>query len=147
MKYEKISKNAVLMWEILTAFICALAVFLVIQIFVPGTWLWYAILWCIGAIYILFAFLYFPLLYLNIEYAIFKNVIIYRHGIIFKKSDFLYRDRISYVTVFDNPLTPILHVSTVCISGAGGMLRIPFVRTDKAKQIARVLIRDKEDKA
>lgn len=139
MKFERISWKAVIIWELLAAVGTALVVWLVLFVFVPYTWLWYLLLWVIGAAYVLLSFLYFPLLYLSIEYGVGDEAILYRSGVIFPNTKILYRDRIAFVTVYNNPFTPLLQLSSFVVSAAGGDLRILFMDSKRAVELAALL--------
>ncbi|MFZ2537749.1 MAG: PH domain-containing protein [Oscillospiraceae bacterium] len=139
MKFERISVKAVILWEILATLVFALILALILFVFLPHTWLWYTLLWLLGAVFVLTAFLYIPIAYLNIEYAINSRVIIYRKGVLFPNTEVLYRDRIAFVTIYNNPLTPILKINSLVISAAGGDMRILFMNSKRAKEIADLL--------
>lgn len=146
MHFERISIKALVLWELMTACGVALLVLLVLYIFIPGTWLWYLLLWTIGGATVLFSFLYLPIAYLNIEYAIGRDAVVYRKGVIFPNTQVLYRDRIAFVTVYNNPLTPFLHISSLVISAAGGNVRILFMNSIRANEIATLLSKEKTKK-
>ncbi len=146
MEFERISWKAILLWELLAALALCLLVTLTVLIFVPYTWLWYLLLWVLGALYVLTAFLYFPLLYLNIGYAVCEKAIVYRSGVLFKSTRILYRDRIAFVTVYNTPFTPLLHISTFVASAAGGTLRIFFMNADRAEALSELLSKDIQSK-
>lgn len=135
-EFEKISVKAVVLWEILAAAVAALLIWAVLAIFVPYTWLWYLLLWLLGAAYVLAAFLYLPLLYLNIEFGLNDEAIVYRTGLIFPNTQVLYRDRIAFVTVYNNPLTPLLKISSLVVSAAGGNMHILFLPSKRAAELA-----------
>jgi membrane protein YdbS with pleckstrin-like domain len=137
--YEHISWKAVIIWELLAALAAALLITLILLIFVPYTWLWYLLLWTSGAVYVLAAFLYLPLLYLSISYAVGRDALVYRSGVIFPSVKVLYRERIAFVSVYNNPLTPVLRLSSFVASGAGGNLRILFMNTGRAQELAELL--------
>lgn len=139
MKFERISIKAVILWEIFAAVIYIGILALILYVFLPYTWLWYTILWLWGAAFILTTFLYIPISYVNIEYGINKNVIVYRKGVFFTNTQVLYRDRIAFVTIYNNPLTPILNVNSLFITAAGGNMRILFMNSKRAKEIADLL--------
>ncbi len=139
MKFERISIKAVILWEILAILIFGLILGLILYVFLPYTWLWYTLLWVLGAAFVLTTFLYIPIAYLNIEYAINSRVIIYRKGVFFPNTQVLYRDRIAFVTIYNNPLTPILKINSLVISAAGGDMRILFMNSKRAKEIAALL--------
>lgn len=139
MKFEHISNKALVLWELLAVLGFGALFAVSLWLLLPGTWLWYTVLWIIGAAFIIMTFLYLPIAYLNIEYAIGKEAVIYRKGVIFPNTEVLYRDRIVFVTVYKNPLTPILHISSLVISAAGGTMRILFIDDRRAEEIARRL--------
>lgn len=139
MNFERISWKAVIIWELLAAIAAGLLIWLILFIFVPYTWLWYLLLWSVGAVYVLVAFLYFPLLYMSIEYGVNDEAVVYRSGVIFPSTKILYRSRIAFVTVYHNPLTPLLKLSTFVVSAAGGTLSILFMNSNRARELADLL--------
>lgn len=139
MRFERISVKALVLWEILTLLCFGIVFAGLVFILAPGTWLWYLLLWVCGAACVVMTFLYLPIAYLNIEYAVLKDAIVYRKGVIFPNTQVLYRDRIAFVTVYKNPLTPLLHISSLVISAAGGNLRILFINSARAEKIAAIL--------
>lgn len=143
MNFERISITAAIMWELTALIISAALVTLVLIIFAPFTWLWYTILFVIGFITIGVTFIYVPFLYLNTEFAINKKAIVYRKGVIFPSTQVLYRERIVFVTVYNNPLTPLLKVSTLRISAAGGTLTILYLNSKRANELASQLAKEK----
>lgn len=143
MKFEKISIMAAVMWEIIALLGAAILITLTLLILKPYTWLWYAILFIIGLVLIGVTFIYVPFLYLNTEFCLSKQAIIYRKGVFFPSTQILYRKRIVFVTVYSNPLTPLLKISTLVISAAGGTMRILFLNSTRADEIATVLSKEK----
>lgn len=143
MKFEQISIMAAVMWEILAIIAGAILVFATLFIFTPFTWLWHLILFVIGLILIGVTFVYIPLLYVNTEFAINKKAIVYSKGVIFPSTQILYRERVVFVTVYNNPLTPLLKVSTLVISATGGTMRILFLNSKRAQEIANLLSNEK----
>lgn len=77
--------------------------------------------------------------YLNIEYGISSKAVVYKKGIFFKSTQILYRDRIAFVSMYNNPLTPILKISSLVISAAGGNITILFMNNKRAKEISDLL--------
>ena len=142
MRFERVSRKALILWELLAAVAAGMLLWLIVYFFVPGTWLWYPLLWLIGAVYVLAAFLYFPLLYLSIEYGLNDEALVYRTGVIFPSTQILYRDRIAFVTVYNNPLTPLLGLSSLVVSAAGGNIHILFMNSARARELAALLSRE-----
>lgn len=143
MKFENISIMAAVMWEIVALAAFSILTLLALVILAPHTWLWYLVLFIIGLAAVTVVFLYVPFLYLNTEFAISKQAVVYRKGVIFPSTQVLYRDRIVFVTVYNNPLTPLLHVSTLVVSAAGGSLTIVFLNSKRAQELASQLAREK----
>lgn len=141
MKFERISIKAAVLWEISVIIIAAILLVLVLVIFAPYTWLWYLLLWLLGAAVVFFTFFYIPIAYLNIEYCIFNKTIIYKKGVFFKSTQLLSMNKVSFATIYNNPLTPLLKVSTLVISAPGGNLRILFINSDRAREIADIFKR------
>lgn len=139
MKFENISHKAVVLWEtgLLILFAGLFAVSLLVL--TPHTWLWYLILWLLGALYILTAFLYLPLYYLSVEFSLNDEVVVYKKGVLFPKTSILYRDRIAFVTINNNPLTPIFKISSLVIDSAGARLKLFLISSDRAKELADLL--------
>lgn len=131
--------KAVILWELLALALTALLIALAVLILAPGTWLWYGVLWSLGACYILAAFLYLPLLYLSRQYRVGEETIVCTSGVFFPKTEILYRSRIVFVTVYTNPLTPLLHISSLVVSAAGGSMRIHFLDSRRAEELAQLL--------
>lgn len=138
MEFERISLKAAVLWEISVLLIAGMLLTAILIIFAPYTWLWYMLLWILGAGVIFFMFFYIPIAYLNIEYGIYEKTIIYKKGVFFKSTQILQVDKVSFATVYNNPLTPILKVSTLVISAPGGTLRILFINSSRAKEIANM---------
>ena len=139
MKGEKISVKAVVLWEVLAAAAAPLVTGLAVWNLAPGTWLWYTVLWLLGAVYILVSFLYLPLLYLSKRFFVGEETLVYQSGLLFPKTQIMYRSRIVFVTVYTNPLTPLLHISSLVISAAGGAMRIHFLNASRAEELAALL--------
>lgn len=138
MEFERISLKAVVLWEISVLFIAGVFLAIILIVFAPYTWLWYLLLWILGAGVVFFTFFYIPIAYLNIEYGIYEKTIIYKKGVFLKSTQILQVDKVSFVTVYNNPLTPIFKVSTLVISAPGGTLSILFINSLRAKEIANM---------
>lgn len=143
MEYEHISVKALIVWEVFAVISGAIGLNFLIWALTPGTWIWYFLLWLYGAVMILICFLYLPLAYFNIEYGVFKDTIVYKRGVILPNTQIMYRDRIAFVTVYKNPLTPILKLSSLVVSAAGGSIRILFIDSQRADEIANILSKRK----
>lgn len=139
MKFEQISITAAIMWEVLAALISFAVLMLILVIFSPHTWLWYLLIWVWGALTIAATFIYVPFLYLNTEFGMNEKALVFKKGVIFPSTQILYRERIVFVTVYHNPLTSLLKVSTLVVSAAGGSMTILFMNSARAQQLADIL--------
>lgn len=142
-EYEHISVKALILWEVFALIFAFIGLNILLWLLTAGTWLWYFLLWLYGAIVVLICFLYLPLTYYNMEYAILKDTVVYKRGVILPNTQIMYRDRIAFVSVYKNPLTPILKLSSLVISAAGGKIRILFIDSDRADEIAEILSKKK----
>lgn len=142
-EFEHLSIMAAIMWEILALLAGAILLALTLFILNPRTWLWYSLLWLLGAVMIGVTMVYVPFLYLNAEFAINEKAIIYKKGVFFTSTSILYRDRIAFVTVYNNPLTPILKISSLAITAAGGNMTILFLNSKRATELANLLSKEK----
>lgn len=122
-----ISRSALACWEVLAGLIAALLIFLVLLVFRPRTWLWYSLLWLVGLAFIITAFLYLPLRFINCSYAISEEYVEYQTGVIFFTRRRMLKSSIMYVTVLKDPLSPLLRTRTVVLSAMGGQMMIPFL--------------------
>lgn len=139
MKEYRISKRALFLWET-TALLCAVVLFCVILlVFVPGTWLWYLLLWLDGALYVLTAFLYLPLYYLSFSYRVSERELLSHSGVLFPKSRILYRSRIAFVTLTRGPLSRLFGLSTLTVHAAGGTLSYHLLKRREAEALAAEL--------
>ncbi|WMJ23949.1 PH domain-containing protein [Paludicola sp. MB14-C6] len=143
MKFERLSITAAVMWEIITLAVTALILIVILFVLNPHTWLWYTSLWLLGALTIALTFIYVPFLYLNASFGINEDAIVYKKGVFFTSTQILYRERIVFVTVYNNPLTPLLHISTLVVSAAGGSMTIAFLNSKRAKELAVLLSKEK----
>ena len=142
MKYEMLPKRSLVFWELLSCLLFGGLIALA-WIFLPvSTWIWYGVLWILGALLILSSFLYLPLLYLSVGYCCRGGDIIVKGGVIFYKTRFLKRDKISFVTVYNTPFTPLIHLSMLVITAPGSHLVTPFLESSRADQIADDLNRE-----
>ena len=102
-----ISKKALAVWEIGLALLAAVLVVLVLVIFYPRTWIWYALLWIIGFAYVFFSFLYLPLLHLSCQYETTDEYVEYRGG----------------------------RTRSIVINSMGGQMTIPWIPLKQAEQL------------
>ena len=133
MKEYRLPKRALFLFET-AALLCAAVLFCVILfVFVPGTWLWYLLLWLDGALYVLTAFLYLPLFYISFSYRVSERELLSHSGVLFPKSRILYRSRIAFVTLTRSPL------STLLVHAAGGTLSYHLLKREEAEKLAAEL--------
>ena len=105
----------------------------------PESLLWYVALWVLGGLFILTALLYLPLLYLNYEWRCTKTELVVRTGVIFYQTRLLKRDKISFVTLYNTPLSSLLRWSCVVVTAPGSRIVLPFLSHERAVRLAREL--------
>ena len=130
-----ISKKALAVWEIGLALLAAVLVVLVLVIFYPRTWIWYALLWIIGFAYVFFSFLYLPLLHLSCQYETTDEYVEYRGGLVFHSRKQMLRRSIMYVTLIRTPVSYLLRTRSIVINSMGGQLTIPWIPLKQAEQL------------
>lgn len=135
MQYEKLPRRSLVIWEIASVVLYAVLFWLIWNLIPSYTVVWYVVLWLIGALSLLTAVLYLPLLYLNIGYAIKKDQVVLTSGVFVHKNYVMRRDRISFVTRYTTPLDRFLRVSGVVLSAPGSQLMLLFIDSERAKQI------------
>lgn len=139
MKFESIPKKVLVLWELLAVVGFLLLLKLALFILNPHTIVWYVVLWLLGALFVLTAFLYLPLLYVSEQYCVDKREIVFQQGVIFNKVHYMQCNKISFVSVYRNPLTWLLHISTLVVTCPGSRICILFINSDRASEIARQL--------
>lgn len=132
-----ISRGALAVWEVLAGVVAAAAAGLVLLFFAPRSWLWYSLLWLIGLLFVLTAFLYLPLRYLNCCYTITEEYVEYQTGVLFFSRRRMLKSSVMYVTVLKDPLSPLLGTRTVILSAMGGRMVIPFLPVRDAVLLMR----------
>lgn len=143
MIYEQLSIKAFILWEVMAVILAGIGWKVLLWALTAGTWVWYLVLWLYGAVVVLTCFLYLPLAFYNMEYAVLKDTIVYKKGVILPNTQIMYRDRIAFVSVYKNPLTPLLKLSSLVISAAGGKIRILFIDSNRAEEISDLLSQKK----
>lgn len=139
LRYKKVSRKSIILWEIIFFLLWTAIFVLVLWAFTPFTWLWNSLIWLLGVLLILVEALYFPMLYSSTQYCITDELIAYRRGVFFNQRQFIYRNRIIYVSVYNTPLTPLLGISSLVITTAGAKIRINFLNRRLAQQLAEEL--------
>lgn len=141
MNFHSLPKRSLVIWEALAVVLFGAGIFAAWVLIPQSLLIWYAVIWLLGALFILVAFLYLPLLYLSFSYCLSDTDIIVKGGVVFYKMRFLKRDKVSFVSVYNTPLTPFLKVSMLLITAPGAHLVIPFLAQDEADRIADALNR------
>lgn len=130
-----ISKKALAVWEIGLALLAAVLVVLVLIIFYPRTWIWYALLWIIGFAYVFFSFLYLPLLHLSCQYETTDEIVEYRGGLVFYSRKQMLRRSIMYVTLIRTPVSYLLRTRSIVVNSMGGQMTIPWIPLKRAEEL------------
>lgn len=139
MDFETLPKRVIVLWEVVAVLIGGLFIALTIFIFVAHTIVWYILLWLFGAIIVLVCFLYLPLLFMSTKFKITEEHFILHRGVIFYKSHYMKRDKISYISVYKNPFTGLIDISSLILTSPGAQLIIPFMGHERAVDIAKLL--------
>lgn len=136
---KKIPRRIFLIWETLALLVAGMLTYLTLLILAPYTWVWYTALWIEGALYIAVVFLYIPLHYVNYRFEVNDDYLIVRSGVIYDKEKYLTRDSVCFVTVYNNPFTKILGISSLLVGAAGGRVVIPLLDSKSARQVQSLL--------
>lgn len=135
MTYKRISIKALLLWEIATFAVYGVLIFLMYLFLVPYTWLWQLLFWGFSAVFVVAAVLYFPLLFLSSRYAVSEHIVIYESGIFVHRKRILLRNQIILVSSARSPLSLLLGLTTVIISGTGATVAIHFINKKQAQEL------------
>ncbi len=68
-----------------------------------------------------------------------NGVIIIKKGALFKKRHLVYVDKISSITISENIIHRIFSLCTVYFHTQGGIVRLPFVLTEKSLSLQKIL--------
>lgn len=139
MKYETLPKKVLVLWELLAVIVLLLLLKLTRVLLSPYTIWWYGVQWVLGALAVLTLFLYLPLMYISFRYIVLTEQIVLKGGVIFHKTHYLRRENISFISVYKNPLTDLLHLSSLMITAPGAKLFIPLMDHRRAMAIAKQL--------
>ncbi len=139
MKYETLPKKVLFLWECAAIICIAVIMVITLIIFQPHTIVWYLLLWSIGAVAVFFLFLFLPLAFVSTKYVILTEQVILQKGVIFHRVHYLKRETISFISVYKNPFTNLLNLSTLIISAPGARIFIPLMNHKRALLIAKRL--------
>lgn len=139
MKQITLKKRVLVWWECAAFLAAILLAALVLLIFVPGTWLWYLLLWVLGAVYVLTSFLYLPLLWMSIIYCIDDTCLMCHGGVLFPKTRVMHRERIAFITRVQGPVSSMLHIATLVVRAAGGAAVVHMVHEKQAEELEQEL--------
>ncbi len=137
--YQYLPKRVLILWEILTILVITL-LFAIACLFLNHYHIiWYITMWLIGALGIFLGFLYLPLLYIGYQFSVSENEIILHRGVIFHKRHYLKRDKITFVTIFHDPVSSAFGLTTLAVTSPGASLLMPFMDLKLARSIAKEL--------
>ena len=139
MEFKYLPKRVMVIWELITLILCGSLICLGAFLIAKDTFLWYAVLWLLGAFSIFMVFFYVPIYYVNYCYAINKTHVILTHGVLYNRVHHLKIDKISYVSVYKTPLARLLGLRTVIISAPGSQMRLLFIKSADAKELSKRL--------
>ena len=139
LKYHFLPKRVLILWELFTIIVVVL-LFAIAYLFLNHYHvIWYITMWLIGALGIFLGFLYFPLLYVGYQFALSDHEIILHRGVIFHKRHYLKRDKITFVTLFQDPISSAFGLTTLSVASPGANLLMPFMDLKLARRIAKEL--------
>lgn len=139
MKLESLPFKSFLIWEILSILLLTILTTLLFIIFRPYTFVWYTLLWTIGALAIFLCIFYCPLLYLSYKFCITDKHFILKRGVLFNKTHIIRKEQISFISITKDPLTPIINISTLIIVAPRSKLFIPFMNHQTNIKIMKTL--------
>lgn len=139
LNYQYLPKRVLILWEILTIAVTALLFAIASLLLNHYHIVWYISMWLVGAFGIFFGFLYFPLLYIGYQFVVSDTEIILHRGVIFHKRHYLRRDKITFVTIFHDPVSSAFGLSTLVVTSPGANLVMPFMDSKFVKQTAQKL--------
>ena len=131
-----ISTKVLWVWEMGNVLVFSL-IALVIYYVTPyrSVW-WYGGLWLTGFLFVLFAFLYLPLLQLTCVYQANEDYLEYRRGIFFMRKSRLAHRAVTSVSLVRSPFSVLTRTTDVFIRGMGANLYIPFLEKEEADVLA-----------
>ena len=125
--------------ELLAGLAAGVLIVLVRLIFVPRTWIWYVLLWLIGLLFVLSAFLYLPLFHLSCRYVLTDAYLEFLSGVLFASRRRMRRDAILYVTAVRSPFSRLLGTGTLLIRAMGGSMILPMLPKEDAQALLAAL--------
>jgi membrane protein YdbS with pleckstrin-like domain len=138
-EWKRLPFRVAVLWEIMLLLTAGLLFWGVYKIFAVGTLVWYIILAVLGGVYLFFAVLYIPLYFVGFQMGFFEDYLLLRSGVFVQRSKYQKRDQISVVSVMDNPITPLLHLSSLSLKAPGSSLFVPLMDTKTADEIASAI--------
>lgn len=105
----------------------------------PHTVFWYVVLVLLGGVYLFFAVFYIPMYAVNWSLTVTEESIILTSGVFVVRTRHQLRSQISMATVYDNPFSGLLSVSTLVLYAPGSTVVIPLLDRKRAYAIARQL--------
>ncbi|MEG1996389.1 MAG: PH domain-containing protein, partial [Oscillospiraceae bacterium] len=67
------------------------------------------------------------------------KIIVYKKGVFFRHTQYMYRKTIVFATVYNNPLTPLLKISSLVVTSPGASIKILYMHTKRAEELAALL--------
>ncbi|MGI5892992.1 MAG: hypothetical protein ACOX6P_00200 [Candidatus Merdivicinus sp.] len=133
----KISKKALVIWEILGALAAILLAYVICLLIPERSFWWYFLLWLDGLAFVLCEFLYLPLRYENEVYITNEEYIEYQRGLIIFAKTRILRRAVLYVTVVRSPLSLLLGTRSLLVCSMGTRMLIPFLPIREAEELLR----------
>ena len=133
---KKPESRALLLWHIRLSLGC-LCFPLLIRLFFTESPVWTAILTFLWIAFYLFMFLfYYPVKYHRLSYSFNTHALIIRCGVFYNRIKAIEFENVQHVTIGATPLQQVMHLCSIYIVGAGGMVYIPCLSLSAAHRVA-----------
>ncbi len=97
----------------------------------------FTLVWCTGLLFLLFV--YFPLRYRRLKYAITADHILTVSGVWLVSTRRIRFDAIRYITILHGPLDRRFNLAAVVVSAAGGQIFLDGISIEQAEALMRRL--------
>lgn len=139
MQVQRISKSAVLVYELLAVLVW-LAVTIFFSVYLEAFTFWWNVFLIPAAVLFLFFSIYFiPKWYQNTVYSVTDTEVVLHSGVLFHRQQVMARRSIVYVTLNRSPLTPIFRIGSVSIRATGATIRLRSLPISQAERVVKEL--------
>ncbi len=117
-----------LLFSIMPAVLGGFFYYTAAKLFTVFTFLWMSI-------FLLLCFVYYPMYYHFYRYSISGMLIRVNRGVIYNQMDAVYIRNLQYTTLSQTPLQKLMHLATLRLYAAGGVVCIPCLNYEEARLI------------